>query len=147
MSGRFECLGKTRLGGRMNAIVKLPKAEADQAIIEHLQKGAPLGRRGVLKVTGLAGAGLVLGFSGFRSEAAAAETVLTAYVRIGTDGFVTLYSKAPEMGQGIKTALTMILAEELDADWAKVKVEQAPINTAVYGEQWTTGSRSIETYS
>ncbi len=67
----------------------------------------------------------------------------SAYVRIAPDGKVTLYSKNPEIGQGIKTAFGLILAEELDAKWSDVTVEQAPINAAVYGTQFAGGSLSI----
>ena len=55
----------------------------------------------------------------------------SAYVRIAPDGKITLCSKNPEIGQGIKTAFGMILAEELDAKWSDVTIEQAPINSAV----------------
>ena len=90
----------------------------------------------------------MLGFSMGRANAAAAgDTVVNAFVRISPDGTAILYAKSPEMGQGIKTALTMIIAEQMDADWTKVRVEQAPINTKVFGEQWTNGSRSIREYS
>lgn len=107
-------------------------------------------RRTFLKVTGLVGGGLVLAFYvGERGEALAnapaKDFVPNAFLRISPDGTITLYSKAPEIGQGIKTAFPMIIAEELDADWAHVKVEQAAINPAVYGRQSAGGSRSIPT--
>jgi isoquinoline 1-oxidoreductase beta subunit len=66
-------------------------------------------------------------------------------VKIAPDGKITLYSKNPEIGQGIKTAFGVILAEELDAKWSDVTVEQAPINAAVYGSQFAGGSLSIPT--
>jgi isoquinoline 1-oxidoreductase beta subunit len=111
-----------------------------------------LGRRQFLKLAGGAGAGLVLAFSvgGFAKTAeaatnAAGEAVFSAYIRIAPSGAVILYNKAPEIGQGIKTSFPMILAEHLDADWADVKIEQAPINPAVYGRQSAGGSRSTPT--
>jgi isoquinoline 1-oxidoreductase beta subunit len=56
---------------------------------------------------------------------------------------VTVYSRGPEIGQGIKTAFGLIIAEELDADWSKVKVDQAPVKPKVYGYQGAGGSTSI----
>ena len=111
-----------------------------------------LGRRQFLKITGGAGAGLVLAFSlggpfakGAKAASAGGDVVLNAYVRIAPSGTIILYNKAPEIGQGIQTAFPMILAEHLDADWADVKIEQAPINPAVYGRQSAGGSRSTPT--
>lgn len=105
-------------------------------------------RRSFLKLTGLAGGGLVLGFYMGDSNVAAANSdnarlfAPNAYVRIGKDGVVTLFAKNPEIGQGVKTALPMIIAEELDADWASVDVQQSAIGSA-YGQQMAGGSRSV----
>ena len=119
--------------------------------VESRERSLPksdLNRRRFLKVTGLAGAGLVLAYrlgpmSGSARAAAAKDAlVFNAYVRIAPSGTITLYNKAPEIGQGIKTSFPMIIAEHLDADWADVRVEQAPINPAVYGRQTAGGSRS-----
>ncbi len=107
-------------------------------------------RRTFLKLTGITGTGLVLGYT-IRDAAspvyAATQDQFTAneFVRIATDGKIYLYSKNPEIGQGIKTAAPMVIAEELDADWADVIVEQAPVNEDLYGRQSAGGSRSITT--
>ncbi len=110
-------------------------------------------RRSFLKLTGMAGGGLVLAFwLGDEATAVAAEAAggaksfaPNAFLQIAPDGTITILSKGPEIGQGIKTAFPMIIAEELDADWSKVKVEQAPINPKVFGRQSAGGSRSIPT--
>lgn len=108
-----------------------------------------LSRRQFLKVTGIAGGGLMLAFYMGDEQTAHANVDATAgfapngFVRIAPDGTVVIYAKNPEIGQGVKTSLPMIVAEELDVDWAQVKVEQAAINPAVYGRQVAGGSRSI----
>ncbi|HEY8539034.1 MAG TPA: molybdopterin cofactor-binding domain-containing protein, partial [Steroidobacteraceae bacterium] len=106
-----------------------------------------LNRRDFIKVTGIAGAGLVLAFHvGSKAEAQAKkEFAPNAYVRIAPDNTITIMAKAPEIGQGVKTSLPMIVAEELDADWEKVNVVQAPIDARLYGRQSAGGSRSIPT--
>ena len=66
-----------------------------------------------------------------------------AFLRIAPNGSILIFNKGPEIGQGIKTAFPLIIAEELDAKWSDVTVEQAPVNPAVYGRQSAGGSRSI----
>jgi isoquinoline 1-oxidoreductase beta subunit len=118
---------------------------AAEACVQHHE----MTRRSFLKLTGLAGGGLVLAFYvGDRVAQATAGSSArpftpNAFLRIAPDGQITIYSKGPEIGQGVKTALPMIVAEELDADWSHVRVEQAPINPSVYGRQMAGGSRSI----
>ena len=107
-----------------------------------------MGRRTFFKLASATAAGLVLGFQ-LGDQAFAAETadgkdeVMNAFIRIGPDNTVTIYSKAPEIGQGIKTSFGVIIAEELDADWNHVVMEQADINPKVYGYQGSGGSTSI----
>jgi isoquinoline 1-oxidoreductase subunit beta len=106
----------------------------------------PLSRRAFLKVSAVAGGGLLIDFTIPRfAEAApgAVEYTLNAYIRIAPDGVVTIMAKNPEIGQGIKTSLPMIIAEELDADWKDVRVEQAPLNPLLYQAQFAGGSFSI----
>jgi isoquinoline 1-oxidoreductase beta subunit len=95
-----------------------------------------ISRRGVVK----GAAGLTFAFAmsgtplGKLTEALAADGAkLNAWVTIGTDGTVTILCPAAEMGQGVLTSLPLILAEELDADWSKVKAEFALANPKVYG--------------
>lgn len=125
-----------------------------RALIAEVETLAPpaatMGRRSFLKLAGFAGGGLVLAFNldthiAFASHTAEASDAqaLNAFVRVAPDNTVTLFSKGPEIGQGIKTAFGLIIAEELDADWNMVKVEQAPINPKVYGYQGAGGSTSI----
>lgn len=65
------------------------------------------------------------------------------YVSIAGDGSVTVICNRSEMGQGVRTSLTMVVADELDADWARVKVQQAPADEVRFGNQDTDGSRSM----
>ena len=103
-----------------------------------------LSRRFFLFSGAAAGGGLLLGGS-FSAKAAAqgASSKLNSYITIGTDGKVTLMAKNPEIGQGIKTALPMIIAEELDIEWAQVTAVTAPADQNLYGRQSAGGSRSI----
>ncbi|MBY0511468.1 MAG: molybdopterin-dependent oxidoreductase [Rhodospirillaceae bacterium] len=104
-------------------------------------------RRGFLKASVATGGGLMLNFSLAPVTGAAASTgnerSLSAFIRIATDGVVTIAAKNPEIGQGIKTALPMIIAEELDVAWKDVRVEMAALDAEKFGAQGSGGSRSI----
>jgi isoquinoline 1-oxidoreductase beta subunit len=116
-------------------------------------------RREFLRATGIAGGGLLLALSWRPGSAQAAtpggasapgapsasnqEWTLNAYLRVAPDNTVLIINKGPEIGQGIKTTFPMIIAEELDADWTHVRVEQAPVDPAIYGPQGAGGSRSV----
>ncbi len=136
-----------------------PAAVSGQSSIVALPRLA-VGRRGFLQGVG----GLVLSL--YLAPLLAEETAATpgnagavapppapppapnAFLRIGTDGQVTVYAKHLEMGQGVYTGLATLVAEELDADWSSVKVEGAPANSALYantlmGIQGTGGSTAI----
>jgi len=113
-------------------------------------------RRRFLKSSALAGGGLILGvhIPGFRNVARAGEqagpmTALNAFVRIAADETVTVVVNHSEMGQGPYTSIPMVVAEELDADWSKVRYEPAPVDPAynhtLFGIQMTGGSTSTWT--
>lgn len=68
---------------------------------------------------------------------------LNGYLKISPDGIITIMSPNPEGGQNIKTSMPMIVADELDADWDKVAIEQAPLNTELYTRQFIGGSQAI----
>ena len=104
-----------------------------------------LGRRNFIKLTASASGALVVGvhFQSCGTEKIPAEKFeFLPLITIDTDGHVTLIAKNPEIGQGVKTSLPMILAEELGADWKKVKVIQGDFNTA-YDGQWAGGSYAV----
>lgn len=112
-----------------------------------------IGRRGFMAISTLAGAGLALGLTLRSSDGESASVVPAAapsatggfhpnaFIRIAPDGVVTLVAKQMEVGQGVKTSLPMILAEELEVDWKDVVVEQADLDAA-YGDQFSGASSS-----
>jgi isoquinoline 1-oxidoreductase beta subunit len=110
-------------------------------------------RRDFLKVASLTSGGLLIGFNFFGAETEApavlsgtgfaGELEFNSYLSIGTDGTITIFSPNPELGQNIMTSFPMIVAEELDADWNKVKVLQGPIDAKRFDRQVTGGSGAI----
>ena len=105
-------------------------------------------RRSLLKTGAVAGGGFFLSY-GLSAEGAVAKDLgpmeLNAFIRIGRDGHITIMGKNPEIGQGIKTSLPMIIAEELEADWSKVAIDQAMSEPARYGPQYAGGSTATPT--
>jgi isoquinoline 1-oxidoreductase beta subunit len=106
---------------------------------------SPLSRREFVAVGVAAGAGLVVGFYLPHGRRAGKEVFSpNAYLRITPDNKVTIVVARSEMGQGVRTALPMILAEELEADWKQIEIEQAGASR-LYGDQGTGGSASVRT--
>ncbi len=105
-----------------------------------------LGRRDFLKLSAGAGAGLWLGVGlGGDAEAATAKVLSpSAFLSIDQKGTVTVWVAKSEMGQGIRTSLPMLVAEELEADWSKIRVEPA-VADPKYGQMMTGGSTSVRT--
>ena len=110
-------------------------------------------RRSFLKVSGLAGGGVLIGFNLFsacKSDTKVPTDIsqldyndFNAYIKIANNGKVTIFSPNPEIGQGVKTSMPMIIAEELDVAWEDVYVQQAPLDTENYVRQVAGGSQSI----
>ena len=105
-----------------------------------------LSRRSFLKVSATAAGGLMIavytparGASPSTSETFAPS----GFIRIEPDNHITLWAKCPDMGQGVKTAFPMLIAEELEADWSRVHIEQADLNTKLFGGQGSGGSDNI----
>ena len=100
-----------------------------------------LDRRSFLRVSALAGGGFVLGVHVSAEDAPSAFTP-NAFVKITADGVITVVAKNPEVGQGIKTMLPMLIAEELDVDFKDIQIEQALSDPAKYGAQFAGGSQA-----
>ena len=116
------------------------------------QLNKKIDRRSFLKVSTLAGGGMMLSFSWLAGCKPTSEELLTmpkewfelnSYVKIGENGAVTLFSPNPEFGSNVKTSMPMILAEELDTDWKNVFVEQADFYPERFDRQFTGGSQGI----
>src|SRR5258708_29566236 len=125
--------------------------------IEARIKVEKISRRSVLKTLGIAG-GLVLAapvtsrqaFAAYQTGAGAMPhgTVVDprVFVAIASDGTVTIVAHRSEMGTGVRTSLPLVVAEEMEADWSRVKVQQAHGDEVKYGSQDTDGSRSTRHY-
>ena len=109
-------------------------------------------RRSFLKVSAASSGGMMLGFSWLASCNPTKEQALSmpeswfdinAFIKIGENGLVTIFSPNPEIGQNIKTSMPMVVAEELDVAWKNVVVEQAALDTHKYERQIAGGSQSI----
>ncbi|WP_303317975.1 molybdopterin cofactor-binding domain-containing protein [Flavivirga abyssicola] len=110
-------------------------------------------RRSFLKTSALAGGGMLIGFNLFNACKPEAKVPIdlsqlnyndfNAYIKISKEGKVTIFSPNPEIGQGVKTSMPMIIAEELDVAWEDVYVVQAPLDTENYTRQVAGGSQSI----
>ncbi|HCD87638.1 MAG TPA: isoquinoline 1-oxidoreductase, partial [Algoriphagus sp.] len=111
-------------------------------------------RRDFLKIAGTTAGGLFIGFNWFSCDSPKVEVLSTeeilsqaknfnSYLSISPTGDVVIYSPNPELGQNIKTSFPMVVAEELDADWEKVRVIQANLDTEKYDRQLTGGSGAM----
>lgn len=110
-------------------------------------------RRDFMKIAAAASGGLFLGFNWTNSSAlpvvvdaksiASGSINFNSYLSIGTDNIITIVSPNPEIGQGIKTAFPMVVAEELDADWKQVKTVQGNLDTGIFERQVTGGSGAV----
>ncbi len=110
-------------------------------------------RRSFLKVSSITGGGMMIGFSwlanlipneAFASAESAKEWIeLTGFIKISPDNQITIFCPNPEFGQNVMTSLPMLIAEELEVDWSKVKVEAGDYDTPRFKRQFTGGSQSV----
>src|SRR5919107_6059129 len=106
-------------------------------------------RRSFLRVTALAGGGVLLGSylrvadaaQAFAATPTAADFAPNAFIRMTPDGIVTIIAKNPEIGQGVKTMLPMIIADELDVEWKNVRIQQGDFDSTKYTGQSAGGSQ------
>ena len=120
-----------------------------------MKKTAPtqMDRRSFLQVTALAGGGVIIGMyaptvaqqgGGRGGPQIPWSLAPNDYITVHPDNTFTIIAKNPETGQGIRTALPQIIADEFDVDWSQVKIQQADLNPK-YGPQFEGGSRAMPT--
>ena len=117
------------------------------------QKIDNFSRRNFLKTSILASGGMLIGFNlltACKPEAVMPVDIeslnfndFNAFIKISNDGYITVFSPNPEIGQGVKTSMPMIIAEELDVEWSKVNVIQGVLDTKNFKRQIAGGSQSI----
>jgi isoquinoline 1-oxidoreductase beta subunit len=160
---------------KISAVSNVKVEDSGIATRRRAPAGESFTRRGFLQVIAGAGASLTIGYftrsaqaadlpagavdggagatgaSGATATggAAAAGSIFapSAFVKIDSTGAITVWASKSEMGQGTRTALAMLVAEELDADWSKIRIIQAPGNQKIYGSMMTVGSGSIKAMS
>ena len=110
-------------------------------------------RRSFFKATALTGGGMIIGFNFFTACKPTVEPPVdlsllnyndfNAFIKIADNGVVSIFAPNPEIGQGVKTSMPMIIAEELDVAWENVHVIQGGLDTDVFERQIAGGSQSI----
>jgi isoquinoline 1-oxidoreductase beta subunit len=135
----------------MKEAKEMPVENSIKPLVKQIEKQSKtampnMQRRTFLQLSTLAGGGLLLrayvGAFAQSRNAPAPPLSPNAFIRIAPDGIVTIMAKNPEMGQGVKTSLPMMIAEELDVDWSHVRIEQADLDESLYGGQSSGGSYS-----
>src|SRR3954452_5182372 len=132
--------------------VQIPRsARDDNAARDDNKDDKKLPRREFLRASAIVGGGLLIAWHaepiGAMANAFPAPTDFNAnaFIRMTPDGIMTIIAKNPEIGQGVKTMLPMLIADELDVDWKNVRIEQAPLDTTKFQAQSAGGSTATPT--